>query len=975
MKGSDSGEYYESRQFNDFPEYKPFRAEEYYSFEIAKTPPETPNISEQFNTQSGTGTKRSKERDEKDKRDIRKELERARQSDSSFNSADTSSSYGSHAISSSQASSSAAATSAGSAVGGTVGAGAVAAFAVIIAVTIGLFINFGNYIKTFFGMDYMTLTVDIDEFISRELKNGDLCAEDFIIEYTTASGTNRIIMKSGKHTYLLTGLTPGENFTYKVLCTNPDYNDNSEYFSETAKVPEYSQPTGVFDEINNIISYNQTEHTVTLSYSVYLSDYNDEYPNATFYICTSELSDAGNITNEIFSQSRPDENRFFCGETGGIKCETVYLYIVGEDAEGNKVFLFSYAIDTQIPEDWKETEPPITEPSVFEIDIESESASCLPNEVSIDGKLLSIDTSYMFSAEVLEFDSNGNLIGEQTEAALTTDRETMTYSVNFGAYYGISSYRYIIYANDDDGNKTEVYESTDKPFTASQSFAASYNKVSPEDAEIIYDGTRVTLIVNPEFSSEYEYPFCYGLSVTNSTGRVFAEYCGNGEARLVIDDAYGLDEINFTYYDLAEFMGERVEYASYSENGPPFCIPKLTLSDELGFDGNYFTLSYALDMVYDYNDASIRLEIYVGDEAYPKNIDIVSQSGIIVFNEFSEAPGEVTVRAYLSFKDNSSDGAQHTANAVTANYDMSERFEVTGVIADISNYDSAMLVTVNFDYSFMPDSCCVVITDSGGYVDMSIPITDRVCIIDGIPIDAEDTLTVAVTNSDGVQRGAAHTYNISKAEAVNNYTNPTFNATNPGDALVTYNDDGTINIYRNVNFQSDDENVYYNAYIYAINDDGTVIQDNCYDIIGRDTYAVIENIPMNTYVLLYHFMFDFDGVSYIMYTETPSGSIYFPDSFGSLEVSRADGQTTVKVILSNYGHHSGTITIEGVDYQYDPDTLDSPYIVCTLDGEVDVSSVTVYFNSYTENYESISGDIEVNGNLYKAITLNITPEF
>ena len=38
---------------------------------------------------------------------------------------------------------------------------------------------------------------------------------------------------------------------------------------------------------------------------------------------------------------------------------------------------------------------------------------------------------------------------------------------------------------------------------------------------------------------------------------------------------------------------------------------------------------------------------------------------------------------------------------------------------------------------------------------------------------------------------------------------------NPEDSTVTYNDDGTINIYRNINFATNSSNIYYDAFIYS----------------------------------------------------------------------------------------------------------------------------------------------------------------
>lgn len=78
----------------------------------------------------------------------------------------------------------------------------------------------------------------------------------------------------------------------------------------------------------------------------------------------------------------------------------------------------------------------------------------------------------------------------------------------------------------------------------------------------------------------------------------------------------------------------------------------------------------------------------------------------------------------------------------------------------------------------------------------------------------------------------SYDYTVSKTSAEANYTAPSMmNSTNPGDALVTHNGDGTINIYRKIDFQCSNENVYYNAYVYTMvgSDDGLIPGDG-YDV-------------------------------------------------------------------------------------------------------------------------------------------------
>lgn len=994
MRKIDSGEYYDVEQFNSFSEYKSFRAEEYYSSETAKSPPEITSVSE-FIGDRQSEVKKSARRTDADSGEIRKQIDRMNRSDASFSdSAHTSVSSSSSSASSASASSSVSASAAGSASGTAAVAGvstAVAAVAILVIATVGLFVNLGHYIRTFLGMDYLTITVDMDAFIAENERSDRLCADDFSIEYDAKGTTRRMVMQSGKHTYLITGLTPGEPFTYRIICTDSTFANSSDYYSETLTVPLFSEPTGVYDEINNCISYDERTKTAAVSYSVYLSDHGHRYQNTTLYICNSEQSDPSDVNNVIHSDSVPDENNFFRGTADGVIWDTLYLYLVGESKEAGKVFLFSHTLDVRLPEGWAAAPPddngntndaPDDDPSdIFAIDRASEVDSSFINSIAVGGNLIRLDPSFTLGAYVMQYDSEGKPIGERVDAVLTADTEEMTYSVECDAYYGVATYRYVVYFVDDDRNTETVYESDVKTFGADQSFAASYTKITPADATIDrYDG-YIVITADPGFSTEYSDIFSYKLQVTDSSGNVFGEYCGTGQAVITVNNCADLDAILFVYYDCAEFMGVPVEYASYSVEGVPFRAANLVLSDVLGFDGTYFTLSYTCDMIYDYASACIDLEITGGEAGYVMNVSDVSESGMIVLETVTGTPGEVTVSAELSY---SSESGTRTVRAADVGYDMNYRFSVTNVNADLSDGGSTIPVTVKFDNSFIPGTYRVCITDSLGYVDITVPMSDGYSYFNHIPADsddamADDVITVSVKDANGNVWGSSCTYTISQTDAYANYTAPSMmNCVNPGEALVTYNADGTINLYRKVNFSCSNANVYYNAFIYGSytydETEGRTVYGDCYDIIGRDTYAVIENIPMREYYcFLYYLMFDYNGVSYTMYTEMPSGSVSFPENCAFAEVTVLDGNTIVTVQLTQYGQLENRIIVNGTEYRYnDYDETNMEKTILTIAGEQDVTSVTVFYNGYTQNYDDIRGDIAVRGNLYQEITIETT---
>ena len=82
---------------------------------------------------------------------------------------------------------------------------------------------------------------------------------------------------------------------------------------------------------------------------------------------------------------------------------------------------------------------------------------------------------------------------------------------------------------------------------------------------------------------------------------------------------------------------------------------------------------------------------------------------------------------------------------------------------------------------------------------------------------------------------------------------------NPGDLCITYNDDGTVNIYIQTNFTSDNEELYYQVTLGSMR------------YKSRDKLLKIERIPDNSYALHYDVCIDIDGVQYSIFHVSPSG--------------------------------------------------------------------------------------------------------
>ncbi len=82
---------------------------------------------------------------------------------------------------------------------------------------------------------------------------------------------------------------------------------------------------------------------------------------------------------------------------------------------------------------------------------------------------------------------------------------------------------------------------------------------------------------------------------------------------------------------------------------------------------------------------------------------------------------------------------------------------------------------------------------------------------------------------------------------------------NPSDVCITYNDDGTVNMYIQTEFTSDNEDVYYQITVGSMR------------YKSREKLLKIEHIPDESYPLQYDVCIDIDGVQYSIFHVSPSG--------------------------------------------------------------------------------------------------------
>ncbi|MCI6155815.1 MAG: hypothetical protein MR674_03895, partial [Erysipelotrichaceae bacterium] len=587
------------------------------------------------------------------------------------------------------------------------------------------------------------------------------------------------------------------------------------------------------------------------------------------------------------------------------------------------------------------------------------------------GELSYIDSSYDFKCRVtLNVQENDKIVAYNKETSLLVNGNS--YRISVANVYGTISYTYVIYIMDSNRQEVSLYKSPIITYSGSQDYQASYTKVEPKDASITYFSDHVEIEVNPSFTSDYD-NFEYRLEVLNSSYQVCGYYQGTENAIITINNVEVLDKINFIYYDIGHFPNKDVIYKSYFySSGKEFCLPTIQMGEALGFDGTNFTLDYSISIADTYVIESIDLVVNDGTTDYTKNILSPAKSGTIALDHVEGALGEVGITLQLKFKDNQNDNNSHSLSSQATSYTMNYEFEVTKTIADSFSASTTLPIDLYFNYR-LPTSYSISIKDEANAVDITTGLAESY-YLNTITPSSDINLVVQPLDESSNPVLQATTIHISSEEAKSIFesTPHSLYAVNPGDALITYNDDGTINMYRKTNFSCGDTRISMNAFIYetsSTGEDGKTIYQNGHDSIESNGYSIIEDIPSNMYIFNYYIYLDYENVRYISFMEYPSGTAGPSESIGSYEVSTASGENTIKVNISSYGYLENRIVVNGVEYQFTTYTSMEDSTASLTLPEQEITSIKVYFTEYGSSYETVASEIPIKGNKFKEYTL------
>ena len=224
--------------------------------------------------------------------------------------------------------------------------------------------------------------------------------------------------------------------------------------------------------------------------------------------------------------------------------------------------------------------------------------------------------------------------------------------------------------------------------------------------------------------------------------------------------------------------------------------------------------------------------------------------------------------------------------------------------------------------------------------------------------------TIFLTDSEGKKTTSEfNTVVDPTAQEMGEYV---FNYKNPGDVGVTYNDDGTINVYIQTDFSTLDDRLYYQVTLGDMR------------FKSRDAIFVAEGLPNKSYALIYDICYDENGIQYSieeisvsgmvneMYAENFVSTVLF-ENVVTLTVNAYDVNTVDLNSIRAVSSTGEEITVSENDFLYDEEYGE---YVCSVQLLNDFEWVTVYVscNPFGDNMDGIDNYV---GSLFFEITITL----
>lgn len=229
---------------------------------------------------------------------------------------------------------------------------------------------------------------------------------------------------------------------------------------------------------------------------------------------------------------------------------------------------------------------------------------------------------------------------------------------------------------------------------------------------------------------------------------------------------------------------------------------------------------------------------------------------------------------------------------------------------------------------------------------------DTMQTIYGIGASGYD-MTLILMSEDGQELARSSRIYYESVADVGSEHETTFNYKNPNEIVITYNDDGTINMYLDTSFSSSTPGVYYqvmlggsNGYTaYTFNEPLAAIEG-----IANESYAVVYYVCRN----------DSNGSTVVLEkiavsgtTSTPFAPVYSERSSGGIDVVLSFGYDEIGENLTLIVNGAERIAFKKSDFVYNEETYEYRYTL-PYEGEVLSLNVEAHVSNNSQIYDEIT---------------------
>ena len=442
-------------------------------------------------------------------------------------------------------------------------------------------------------------------------------------------------------------------------------------------------------------------------------------------------------------------------------------------------------------------------------------------------------------------------------------------------------------------------------------------------------------IYNPDHNFDYTYKVTYNSDGTCNLYTYFIpEYDGNFVTFIDIYDIH--DNLMNSYETVTdgalsyilnineeEYKAKFVSYYVKDNNYYSYC-----LSEEIYIDNNTFiwqanvndkllNITFGNEIVGDVQIKVTHDDLTCEEFVFPAK-ELIDNSCLLTLNKISHNPiVEIIVDSVLY----NYDPFEHITVFNGKEYKrISESVNVKAVVSSTVNLTKCEIFNPSYNFEsgdaihapvflyfdgFLNEGdtySVKVFSMDGNIVDSvtDISLSDKPVIFTNLTVDMEYTFTFYL-NSSGEEIPLGE---ITKTLTVPDYSflPPLFCwFPNPGDVMITYNEDGTSNIYLYMNVQKTEYDMYYKVYLVDVAySDFSVF----FEYAGSDNVAILRNIPTGRYSIKYGVLINNNDTCYSTCDmQWPSGTVvaglnesgYYPEPCGDVSYDYSNNELSLSV--------------------------------------------------------------------------------